>query len=116
MDIAKDRNELILLPLQTLSFDEDDTVKSFDIDGRGLIHTIVMTVPNFTNVVTATLTVTNQDGVEIYNSTAKAKNATYALTQLWDKVPIVGFNTVKVTLSGAAGGTGGDVTVSVYMI
>ena len=116
MDIAKDRNELILLPLQTLAFGATGTTQSFALNGRGLIHSIVLVVPNFTNAVTATLTITNQDGVEIYNSTAKARNATYALTQLWDKVPIVGSNTVTVTLSGVAGGTGGDVTVSIYMI
>ena len=115
MNIFKNNDEITMVPKQTLAFDEDDTVKTFTMNVRGLLHTIVMKVANFTNVVTATLTIANSNSDDIYDSTAKAKNATYVLNELLDKVPLVGDHTVTVTLSGAAGGTGGDVEVTLYV-
>ena len=101
------------LAKQILTFSATDTTKSFIINRSGEIPFIRMLVPNFTNVVTATLTVENGDGDEIWNSGAKAKNATYLMQM---SIPIATeTNTVKVTLSGAAGGTGGDVLVTVYL-
>ncbi len=98
--------------IQTLTFGATGTEKSFTLSVNGEAQHIRFVVPNFTNAVTATLTVHDEGGYEVYNSTAKAKNASYWLSPV--QVPLTGYNTVKVTLSGNAGGTGGDVVVVLY--
>lgn len=89
------------------------TEKTALVNEAGLINSIILVVPNFTNVITATLTIHDEDGNELYNSTAKAKNATYVITGL--AVPVhYGFSS-KVTLSGNAGGSGGTVSVALFV-
>lgn len=96
---------------RTFSFGGTGTELTSSISVNGEIQHIRFVVPNFTNNVTATLSVLD-DTYEVYNSTEKAKNASYWLSPL--QVPLTGYNKIKVTLSGNAGGTGGDVIVILY--
>ncbi len=92
----------------TLSFGASDTTKSDSINVIGKVCQIHFRVPNWTNDVTATLTVLDEDGYEIYNSGAKNRNANYNI----DREQIIPANSkIKVELSGAPGGSGGDVIV-----
>ena len=89
-----------------------ETSKTHTIRGNGNIHTIAFTVPDTTNNVAMTLAITNSDGVELYNSTAKAENAHYDLsgvdTQLSGKL------TMTVSCL-APGGSGGTAYVKLYL-
>lgn len=107
--------EMLRLPTQTLAFGATGTTKTFTFSHRGKLHTAIMKVPTFTNSVTATLSITNSDDIEIYNSTAKNMSLTHVLNELSSKVPLVGDHTVTVTLSGVAGGDGGNVELSFYL-
>lgn len=80
---------------------------------NGIISLITLVVPNFTNNVTATLTIKDEDNVEIYNSGAKARNATYVLTGL--VIPVDHGYKINVTVSGAAGGAGGSVVAKSFV-
>ena len=86
---------------------------SFTIDATALTHTIVCFLPNWTNAVTGQLTITNSDGREIYASVnTLAKNTVHILATV---KPLVGTNTVTITLSGVPGGTGGTTATSIYL-
>lgn len=89
--------------------DATTTTYSKRLSQNGKVNFIVIVVPNFTNVVTATITITDEDANILYTSGAKAKNATYVISNaacpLWDGALL------KCTLSGAAGGSGGNVSV-----
>jgi len=92
----------------TLSFGSSDTSKSKSVSFIGKIEQIHLRVPNWTNTVTGTLTIEDVDGYEIYNSGAKDQNANYNI----DREQLVPANSkVIFTLSGAPGGSGGDVVV-----
>ncbi|MDP1614614.1 MAG: hypothetical protein Q8L68_02345 [Methylococcales bacterium] len=79
-----------------------DTVKSCTLTGKGKVHSIILTLPNFTTATTGTLTFENTDSTEFYNSTAKAENVTYVLTSI-DRV-LAETITIKLTLDAGAGG------------
>jgi len=61
-------------------FGEEDTVRSQVLFLEGEIKHLHLRVQDFTEAVTAALTLEDEDGYEIYNSTAKAKGATTTLT------------------------------------
>lgn len=105
-----------VMATQTLSFGASDTAKSTVISSTGRkVHTIVLTVPNWTNTVTAILSANNANGDEIWtDDTARAENDTYVFHQLGDQLPLVGATTFTVTLSGVPGGSGGDVELTIY--
>jgi hypothetical protein len=83
---------------------------------EGEIKQIHLRVPNFTNVVTFTLSVEDEDGYEVFTSGAKAKNANYNLkaTDLDDSLLIASTFNLKATLSGAPGGDGGTAKAVLY--
>jgi len=101
---------------KTLSFvfDADDLTKTAALSYEGQLNHLHLRVPNFTNAVTATVTLSDKDGYVLYTSAAKARNANYNLeTETeWacDQLVPGSTLTVTVTLSGVAGGTGGTVT------
>ncbi len=102
---------------QTLSFGAADTAESVTLSQVvGKVHTIIMKVPNWTNNVTAILSATNDAGDEVWvDETARARNNTYVFHEMREMLPI-GWNiTFTVTLSGAPGGAGGNVELSVYV-
>jgi hypothetical protein len=99
------------------SFGATGTVLTQTLQNTGWIEMIIIDIANFSNVVTATVTINDPDGYEVYNSTALAKNT---VTKQGDSfgaadvgaIPIHYDDfTMTVTISGVAGGTGGDVKV-----
>lgn len=90
----------------------DATVGSFTINANALTHTIVCFLPNWTNAVTGTLSITNSDSREIYSIAALAKNTVHVLAVV---KPLVGTNTITITLSGVPGGAGGTTATSLYL-
>ena len=86
---------------------------SFTIRANALTHTIVCFLPNWTNTVTGQITITNSDDREIYASAdTLAKNTVHVLAAV---KPIVGINTITITLSGVPGGSGGTTATSIYL-
>lgn len=81
----------------------DTVVDSPNMYMEGWIHQIHFRVPNSDNNVTATLTILDNDGYEIYNSTAQAENANYNLIATYVPLLIAGRATFRCTLSGAPG-------------
>ncbi|MDD3493688.1 MAG: hypothetical protein PHZ19_09365 [Candidatus Thermoplasmatota archaeon] len=94
--------------LDSFVFGDSDTVKTNTLNFEGLLKNLHIRVPDFTNAVTATVTIEDASGYEVYNSGAKTKNVNY--NELADIV-VAGLATLKVTLSGAPGGAGGTVIV-----
>lgn len=82
---------------------------------NGEIVQINLTVPNFTNSVTITqIDAYDADGKNVYsNNTGWTKNAEHYISGL--KIPCYAETTVKVTISGAAGGTGDVVEVDLHV-
>jgi len=104
---------LYMTPVQTESIAADATVASFTIQAWALTHTILLKLPDWTNAVTATISIDNPNGDEIYSNDTLARNTTHVMAVV---KPLAGTNTVKVTLSGVPGGTGGDVETTLYLI
>lgn len=106
------------VPLITLSFGAADTDKTSGAISQnegvhqGKLSHIKIVVPNFTNAVTATLQILDSDNDAIFSQALIAKNATTMIEE--KSIPLVEKEKVKVTLTGAPGGTGGDVTVRLY--
>jgi hypothetical protein len=96
------------------AFGAADTLKSFTIDTNMLLQYFVLVVPNFTNVVTCTLSIENAAGQVIYTGTALARNATHFVT-IANLVPLVDVCTIKLTLSGAPG-SAGNVDTTLYCV
>ena len=97
---------------QTISIASDKTVGNFTICAWALTHTIVVVLPDWTNSVTATLSIENDDSNEIYSVASLAKDSTHVIAV---EKPLVGTNTVIITLSGVPGGTGGDTETTLYL-
>jgi len=112
-DYELKRQAVYKTPRYALTFGATDTQKSFTLQANGVTHLIVLEIPNWTNTVNTTLTIENEDGIEIYNSGAKAQNQSVKLAV---QRPLHGVNTVKVSLDGQPGGTGGTVHVTMYVI
>lgn len=90
--------------------------QSFQMSGRnnGFLAMVIVTMPNFTNTVTGTLSVLNGDGKTIYSSTGIPKGA---VTVLSTTVPITHQEkyTMQLALDGDPGGSGGVATIDYYM-
>lgn len=105
-------------PEKSLVFGAADTVKSFTVNANHRVHSIIVHHPAFTNAVTLTVTIENADGRVIYTSDAIANPAAAAdelLGQMEQFVAINGECTVKATLSGVPGGSGGTVGIAVVL-
>jgi hypothetical protein len=121
-DIGTIKDDIALIKAQNLppgagsielAFEAADTAKSQAIGVAGLLKGLHVRVPNFTNVVTATFTLTNAAGWVLWTSAAKAKNANYNLevdVEWFEQVLMAPFLLV-CTLSGAPGGAGGTVNL-----
>jgi hypothetical protein len=99
---------------KTLTFGAADTVKSEALQADGQLMQLHVRVPNFTNAVTAAVTLETSAGYVLWSSAtdygALAKNANHNLL-LEELLPCEAPLTLKVTLSGAPGGSGGDVVL-----
>lgn len=96
-----------------LVYDASATVKTFVISENGHMTDLAVVTPNFTNAPTAILTVEDEDGVVLYTKTAIANNATTIVNSL--AVPVSRGYIARLTLSGAAGGTGGTANAKLWV-
>lgn len=97
---------------QALVFNDVETVKTFTIYGNAATSVIVVEMADFTNPVTATITITNPNNNALYTIGALPEAATSVLIV---ERPIVGLNTFTLTLNGAAGAPGGTCYIGVYL-
>jgi len=108
----KDGRYLMKTDEESLVFGASDVVKSFTITEVGLTYAILVVLPNWTNDVTGVLSIENSDSNEIYASDDLDRNETHMIPT---EKPLVGTNTVKLTLFGVPGGSGGTATVTIYI-
>ena len=105
----------------SFDFSSTDTSKTATIDPTlgiaGEVIKIVVVLPNWTNTVTALVTMNNSDGKEIFLQTALDQNDEYDITLIPNECIVMGQDGEewKITLSGAPGGIGGKVTLYAYM-
>ena len=95
----KIHDSLYQTPRQAISIVSGTTVYSFTIEANCYAERIVLEMPAISGAVcTAKLTIENRDSKEIYESpsTVMAENDTHVMIT---SVPLVGTNTVKLTLS-----------------
>jgi len=100
-----------------LAFTATSLTNSYTLQCNGQMNMALIEMPNFTNAITATLTISDENGVVIMNKASIAENANTMLdaTDDFDKA-MAGTYTVLITLSGVAGGTGGTVYTTFYLI
>lgn len=101
----------------TLAFGAADTTKSLSVTANNLarISHLKLVLPNFTNAVTATLSVEDASGNAYFSEAALAENTTHFKTEHDTTpldVPTAEALTIKVVLSGVPGGAGGNATVT----
>lgn len=105
-------------PETSLAFGASDTEKSMTLEAHERLHSLVVHHPAFTNAVTLTVSVENEDGRVVYQSDPIGNPSAAAdelLGQLEQFVSINGLCTIKATLSGAPGGSGGTVAVAAVL-
>jgi len=102
-------------------FSATDTSKTAAIDPTlgiaGEVIKIVVVLPDWTNTVTALVTLNNADGKEIFLQTALDQNEEYDITLIPNECIVMGQDGEewKITLSGVPGGSGGNVVLYAYM-
>jgi len=96
----KIHKSLYMAPRQTISIVSGTTVYSFTIEANGLATRIILVMPDITGAVgvTAVVSIENVNSEVIYESAACGESDTHILAPD-PGIPIVGTNTVKVTLS-----------------
>jgi hypothetical protein len=100
-------------------FDATTTTLTQTLMESGFAELVNVVMPNFTNGVTATVTVKDVDGYTVWTKATISENATTLYGNGPDAartgmIPLDYGHTVTVELSGAAGGTGGTVAVVFY--
>ena len=83
-------------------------------ESNGFIERMIIKVPTFTNVVTATIQILDDDGDVLFDSGAKAMGTNYPLATVY--IPLMYNYTTNVILSGVPGGAGGTVRVKMYTL
>lgn len=99
----------------TQTFGITGTTKTYTIYANALTHTLIVVIPDYSNTITTTITIDNADSNEIYNSTGLTQNTTHVIAV---EKPLVGLNTITITLEGNAGGSAGttyDVDTTLYL-
>lgn len=96
----------------TMSFGAAETEKSEEICYEGELRHLHVRPANFTNNVTTTISIEDADDYSYYTGSAINRNTP---TNSTPNVFLAGKNTVKATLSGVPGGTGGDVIVVAHI-
>jgi len=113
LDAIMGQNQTFKSNVLIFAFDATVTTGTQKITRVGLAKHLHLVVPNFTNDVTATVTLVDASGRILWTSAAKARNASYNLeteAEWFDQLVDTSFFW-KVTLSGAAGAGGGTVTL-----
>ena len=100
-----------------LAFGATDTTKSYTFQCNGKVNHVLVEIPNFSNAVTTTVTVADENGVTIMSKSglAKATNHVIDSTDDFDRA-LAGTYTITLTLSGAPGGTGGTVSTTFSLV
>lgn len=118
-DVTLDRrtgvdNKVFRTPTKTVSFLATDLQKTFTLDANGLLHTLILDLPLWAdNSALTTLTIEDGEGYELFNSTGKACDSKYIITNTTTLVPLAGISTVKITLDKLPQ-SAGDVKVAIY--
>lgn len=108
------------VPLITLTFGAADTTKTSDrISENEGVHQgkcthIKLVIPAFTNNPTITVEILDSDGDVIFSQAGVADGQTLVIAD--KSIPLIEKERVRITLSGAPGGTGGTVTVRIYYL
>ena len=108
------------------AFNSTTTVITLPLTENGYVKTIVIEMPTFTNGVTGVLTINDpvktisSYNVLLYTSPSVVNGGTYKIGDDITagepaEVPVGESFTATLTLSGAAGGTGGTVFVAMYV-
>lgn len=84
---------------------------------QGSIIKVIATIPNWTNPVTTTISVLNEDSKEVWKHPALAEDDEYDITLANNKCILLGHTgeQIKVNLSGQPGVGGGTVVVTIYV-
>ena len=113
--LIKAQNQIAVPAEHSFAFDADDLVKTSAIAYNGIVKHLHLVCPDFTNVVTATVTLVDASGRILWTSAAKAENASYNLeldtAAVWADQLVDSTLHWTVTLSGVAGGAGGTVVL-----
>ena len=111
------RQKMTRVKLQS-AFTATSTTDTQTINENAFVNNIVITVPNFTNTVTTTVEIQDEEGSVLYTSGALNKNTTTTIGGITaakaGEVPVASGYKCVVTLSGVAGGTGGTVTTKLF--
>lgn len=108
-------DNLVKTARTALTFAATGLVQSFTIKASALAVRIIFEMPAFAaDTVTGVVSIENSDGKEIYASSAGGESDTHVYSPD-PPVPIVGTNTVKVTINKAAGGSGGICYATIYL-
>lgn len=105
--------------VHTFSFGSADTTKTSNFDAtkhiRGEVIKMLVTVPEFANAGSATVTGWSQNGKEVFESDAMAHDEEYDITLIRNEFILYGVATeyLQVDLSGVPGSAGGDIEVTV---
>lgn len=97
--------------ISDISFSATDTTKTETIFERGFGELILIDVPNFTNAVTATLAILDDEGYTLWSKSGIAKNSVSKYGGAPDAAdtgdfPLVQNGKISITLSGAPGSAG----------
>lgn len=109
----------VMRAVNTQAFGAGDTVKSFTLETSALLLGLKPNVPNWTNAVTLTIALTEADGATLFSEAGIARNTKAHIVPLYDAInwaiPLDGIITVTLTLSGAPGGSGGNLITTLYL-
>ena len=111
--VSTTQNQVFKPASHSFVFDADDLVKTAAVTYNGLVKHLHLVAPNFTNAVTAIVTLVDATGRILWASAAKAENASYNLESEseWLDQGVDSTLIWTVTLSGVAGGAGGTVVL-----
>ena len=96
-----------------IPFNVDPTTLTYDfkVTMNGVVTKIIMELCNYTNTITTTLSILDDNGITHYGGAAVVQNANYVIRLDED---LSGTYTIRLTLGGASGGNGTDF-VTLYL-
>ena len=99
----------------TFAFNTADSVKSVTVIANGFLRFLRLTLPDFTTAATATFSITDSFGDEIFTQGGLAKNIQHNIIIDDGVVPLTGTVTFTLTLNAAAGGDAENATAVGYI-
>lgn len=105
----------------TFTFGAVDLFQEVDIDPelgvKGEVIKMIIVLPNWTNNVTAIVSMINSDAKEAFADDSRARNDEYDVVLDTNECIVLGQTGEKwkITLSGVPGGAGGVATVTPYL-